>query len=89
MLQEGQPAPAIRPSQHGSVSQHIGGTIITIEYNRPVARGRELFGALVPWGRVWCPGADTCTSIELSTDVKIARATTRGRLVFRVGRAES
>ncbi len=72
MLQEGQPAPAIRPSQHGSVSQHIGGTIITIEYNRPVARGRELFGALVPWGRVWCPGADTCTSIELSTDVKIA-----------------
>jgi hypothetical protein len=66
------PAPAIRPSQHGSVSQHVNATTITIEYNRPVARGRELFGALVPWGRVWCPGADTCTSIELSTDVKIA-----------------
>jgi len=60
-----------RPSQHGSVSQHIADTVITIEYNRPVARGRDLFGALVPWGRVWCPGADTCTSIELSTDLKV------------------
>ena len=40
-------------------------------YNRPVARGREIFGKLVPWGQVWCPGADTSTSIELSTDVKI------------------
>jgi hypothetical protein len=71
IVQERQGAPAIRPSQHGSVSQQIAGTKITIEYNRPVARGRDLFGALVPWGRVWCPGADTCTSIELSTDVKI------------------
>jgi hypothetical protein len=60
-----------RPSQHGSVSQQIADTKVTIEYNRPVARGRALFGALVPWGRVWCPGADECTSISLSTDVKI------------------
>ena len=67
--QEHQPAQAVRPSQHGSVSQQIAGTKITIDYNRPVARGRELFGALVPWGRVWCAGADTCSSIELSTDV--------------------
>ena len=70
-VQEQQAAPAVRPSQHGSVSQQIAGTKITIQYNRPVARGRELFGALVPWGRVWCPGADTCTSMEVSTDVKI------------------
>jgi Protein of unknown function (DUF2911) len=63
--------PAPKPSQHGSVSQRIGETTITIEYNRPVARGRELFGSLVPWGRVWCPGADDGTIIELSTDVKI------------------
>jgi hypothetical protein len=60
-----------RPSQHGSVTQRIADTTITVEYNRPVARGRELFGALVPWGRVWCPGADECTSIMLSTPVKI------------------
>jgi hypothetical protein len=60
-----------RPSQHGSVSQEIAATRVTIEYNRPVARGRELFGALVPWGKVWCPGADTCTSIMVSTEVQV------------------
>jgi DUF2911 family protein len=64
-------AQAPRPSQHGSVSQQIAKTTITIEYNRPVARGRSLFGALVPYGRVWCPGADNCTTIQLSTDAKI------------------
>jgi hypothetical protein len=64
-------AQAPRPSQHGSVSQQIAGTTITIEYNRPVARGRAIFGSLVPYGRVWCPGADNCTTIQLSTDVKI------------------
>jgi hypothetical protein len=62
---------APKPSQHGSVSQHVGNTVITIEYNRPVARGRELFGALVPWGRVWTPGADNATTIEVSTEVKV------------------
>jgi hypothetical protein len=64
-------APKIKPSQHGSVTQQVADTTITIDYNRPVARGRELFGALVPYGRVWCPGADNCTTIEISTDVKI------------------
>jgi hypothetical protein len=63
--------PAIKPSQHGSVAQRISQTTVRIEYNRPVARGRELFGALVPWGRVWCPGADEGTIIELSTEVTI------------------
>lgn len=64
-------AQAPKPSQHGTVSQQVGGTTITIDYNRPVARGRALFGSLVPYGRVWCPGADYCTTIQLSTDAKI------------------
>lgn len=64
-------AQAPKPSQHGSVSQQVANTTITIEYNRPVARGRAIFGSLVPYGRVWCPGADNCTTIQLSTDAKI------------------
>jgi hypothetical protein len=64
-------APAIKLSQHGSVTQTVGSTTITVEYNRPVARGRDLFGALVPYDRVWCPGADDCTTIAISTDVTI------------------
>src|SRR5829696_2199212 len=60
-----------KPSQHGTVSQRIADTTITIEYNRPVARGRELFGKLVPYGRVWCPCADDATTIELSTAITV------------------
>ena len=69
--------PAIKPSQHGTVTQRVGsgsrgiGTLITVDYSRPVARGRDLFGALVPYDKVWCPGADNCTTLTVSTDVTI------------------
>jgi hypothetical protein len=66
-----QDPPKIKPSQHGSVSQRIAETTITLEYNRPVARGRAIFGALVPYGKIWCPCADDATTIELTTAVKI------------------
>jgi Protein of unknown function (DUF2911) len=60
-----------KPSQRGVVTQRIADTTITIDYSRPVARGRELFGKLVPWGKIWCPGADDATTIEVTTDVTI------------------
>src|SRR6266704_2867088 len=50
-------------SQHGSVTQRVGHTDIVISYNRPVARGRELFGTLVHWDRMWHPGADSLSTI--------------------------
>ena len=59
-------------SQRGGVTQMVGGTRIEIRYSRPVARGRELFGKLVPWGKVWCPGADTATTIAFSAPVHIS-----------------
>src|SRR5260221_9049178 len=58
-------------SQHGSVTQRVGHTDIVISYNRPVARGRELFGTLVHWDRMWHPGADSVSTISLSNDVMI------------------
>ena len=58
-------------SQHGSVTQRVGTTEIAITYNRPVARGRELFGTLLRWGRRWHPGADSATTISFSKDVTI------------------
>ncbi len=59
------------PSQHASVSQSVGGTEISVEYNRPVARGRLLFGGVVPWGKEWNPGADSATRIGFSSDVVV------------------
>jgi hypothetical protein len=62
-----QQPPAIKPSQHGTVTQQVADTTITLDYDRPVARGRDLFGALVPYDRVWCPGANDCTTLTVST----------------------
>jgi len=64
-------AQAIPWSQHATLSQRVGLADITISYNRPVARGRNLFGALVKWRRVWHPGADSATTIGFSKDVTI------------------
>lgn len=68
---QSQPSPKVLPSQHGSVSQRVADTTITLEYNRPVARGRELFGSLVPYDRIWCPCANDATTIELTTAIKV------------------
>lgn len=63
----------IKKSQGGSVSQTIADTEITIVYNRPVARGRTLFGpdGIVKYGEPWNPGADQATAIELSRSVTV------------------
>ena len=53
------PAQVIRPSQTAEVMQWVGPAKIDITYHRPVARGRELFGKLVPYGKVWSPSADS------------------------------
>ncbi len=60
-----------RPSQLASVTQHINQTKVTLEFSRPVARGRELFGQLVPWSKVWTPGANDATTITVSTGVQV------------------
>lgn len=63
-----------RKSQRGTVSQTVGTTVITITYDRPVARGRVLFGedGIVPWGEAWTPGANRATVAEFSADVDVA-----------------
>jgi hypothetical protein len=58
-------------SQRGSVTQSVAYTDISVKYGRPVAHGRALFGALVPWDTVWHPGADSATRITFSRDVLI------------------
>ena len=62
--------PAAR-SQLATVSQQIAATRIEVLYRRPVARGRELFGALVPWGRIWTPSADSAARITISSSITV------------------
>lgn len=63
----------IHASEHGTVSQRVSATTITIEYDRPTARGRALFGEgrVVRWGETWTPGANWATTFEVDKDVRI------------------
>ena len=58
-------------SQPATISQRVGLTDIEITYSRPAMRGREIFGALVPYGEVWRTGANNATKITFSTDVTL------------------
>ncbi len=60
-----------RNSQHALVSQRIGITDITINYHRPLANGRQIFGKLVPYGQVWRAGANENTTITFTDPVSI------------------
>ena len=62
---------AIPKSQLATVVQQVAGTRLEIQYRRPVARGRSLFGALVPWGRIWTPSADSAARITISAPVTV------------------
>lgn len=63
--------PAASPA--GSVYTSVGLTDVKIEYSRPRAKGRKIFGtdaaALVPYGKIWRTGANKGTVISFSEDV--------------------
>ena len=61
----------IRASERGAVSQTLDGTTVVLDYARPTARGRTIFGGIVPWGVVWTPGANWATKLETDRDVRI------------------
>lgn len=65
------PLEEVRKSQAAAVSQRVANTEITLTYSRPVARGRALFGSLVPYDEVWNPGADQATAIAFTRDVQV------------------
>ena len=60
-----------RQSQHALITQRIGITDITINYHRPLANGRQVWGKLVPYGQVWRAGANENTSITFTDPVTI------------------
>lgn len=60
-----------RASQHALVSQRIGITDITINYHRPLANGRQIWGKVAPYGQVWRAGANENTTITFTDPVTI------------------
>ena len=56
-------------SPGASFEQEIGSSKIKITYNRPLVRGRKIFGELVPFDKLWRTGASDCTVIFISEDI--------------------
>lgn len=59
--------PAASPRQ--TVEQQFSVSKISVDYGRPAAKGRKLFGELVPFGQVWRAGANEATRITFGQDV--------------------
>ena len=60
-----------QPSPFSRIEQKVGLTDVTLEYSRPNMREREIFGNLVPFGKMWRLGANANTKITFSDDVMV------------------
>jgi Protein of unknown function (DUF2911)/Tetratricopeptide repeat len=60
-----------RDSQHSVLTQRIGITDITINYHRPLVKGRTIWGKVVPYDQVWRAGANENTTITFTDPVSI------------------
>lgn len=69
---------ATKVSQRASITQRIGTTDVTVVYHSPLAKGREIFGGIVPYDFVvdgieypWRAGSNENTTIEFTHDAMI------------------
>lgn len=58
-------------SPRANFEQTVGLTDIEIDYSRPSAKGRTIFGDLVPFGKMWRTGANQNSMITFGDDVTI------------------
>jgi Protein of unknown function (DUF2911) len=57
------------PSAKSSVT--IAGREITVDYYAPSMHGRKIMGELVPFGQVWCTGANIATGLTTPADLQV------------------
>ncbi len=60
-----------RESQKQTITQSLGDSTMVITYSRPNVKGRKIWGALVPYGKVWRAGANESTVFEIDRDAAI------------------
>lgn len=68
---QGQTLKTPAPSTSQTIKQAFGLGDITLDYSRPSAKGRVIFGDVVPFGKMWRTGANAATKITFSEDVKV------------------
>ncbi len=60
-----------RPSPPVTASNSFGDTKVVINYGSPAVKGREIWGKLVPYGKVWRTGANEATVFETDQDAAV------------------
>ena len=58
-------------SVRDTVRTQMGNAMLTIDYGRPLARGRTLLGEVIPYDRVWRTGANAATQFTTTTPIKL------------------
>jgi hypothetical protein len=61
-------------SVRDTVRANVGGADVWVDYGRPLKRGREIFGNVVPWNSVWRTGANAATQLNTSADLVVGGA---------------
>ena len=59
-------------SPHADLEQVVGLTTVSVDYSRPNMRGREVFGELVPYGKIWRTGANATTKVTFDKPISIS-----------------
>jgi hypothetical protein len=60
-----------QPSPAATVTQKVGVADVSVSYSRPSARGRKVFGDLLPYGQLWRTGANAATKLTFSDEVSL------------------
>jgi len=59
-------------SVRDTLRSQIGNAMFTVDYGRPLLRGRTLLGEVIPYDRVWRTGANAATQFTIQTPIKLA-----------------
>jgi hypothetical protein len=59
------------PSPTQTIKQDFALSSIEVTYSRPSAKGRNIYGDLVPYGKMWRTGANMATKVTFGEDVKV------------------
>jgi hypothetical protein len=62
----------LRPSPLAVISARYQDHYVKITYSQPQKKNREIFGALVPYSKVWRTGANEATEITTTKDILIS-----------------
>lgn len=54
------------------ITQEVALTEVKLSYSRPSAKGRKIFGGLVPFGEIWRTGANASTKLTFKEDVSVS-----------------